>query len=315
MPYLHNTAEPRDKTTSMPDGSSFGSIPLPGIRDFLAGSAAGMAQVAVGCVVVHPLDTVKVRLQIEGNSGRFNGPIDCLVKTIRSEGFFALYKGMASPLLGIGFVNAVLFSAYGWLKNVQQNGTKQLTLTQIAIAGAGAGAINSVVSSPIELFKIRLQVQYDSLKSPSSASPRYKGNFDVAKQLYRDYGWRNGIFRGFWSTVYREIPGYAGFYAGFEFTKRKLASNQDQASIFQLMCSGAVGGASYWTCCYPLDVLKSIIQQTADPSKATAFDIKEQRVISGNIITVFKNVMKTGGGWKSLYRGYGTSVVRSLPAA
>ena len=42
--------------------SAAATIPLPGFKDFVAGGLAGMAQVAVG----HPLDTVKVRLQLEG---------------------------------------------------------------------------------------------------------------------------------------------------------------------------------------------------------------------------------------------------------
>ncbi|KAJ3124881.1 hypothetical protein HK098_000819 [Nowakowskiella sp. JEL0407] len=291
------------------------NIPLPGVNDFVAGSAAGMAQVAVG----HPLDTVKVRLQIEGNSGRFASPIDCIIQTVRSEGFFALYKGMSSPLLGIGFVNAVLFSAYGWLKNLQSptSDTSTLSISQIALAGAGAGAINAVVASPIELFKIRLQVQYNSRSQPGSEA-RYQGTMDVARQLIRDYGIRHGLFRGFWATVVREIPAYAGFYGGFEFTKRYLASisptKSNSLSVTQLMIAGAVGGASYWTCSYPLDVVKSIIQQTAAPSVATAQDIKEGKILSGNVITAFKTVLKKSG-WRSMWKGYGTSVVRSLPAA
>jgi len=40
------------------------------------------------------MDTIKTRLQIEGPSGRFSGPMDCFRKTIRHEGFLGLYKGM-----------------------------------------------------------------------------------------------------------------------------------------------------------------------------------------------------------------------------
>lgn len=47
-----------------------------------------MAQVLVG----QPLDTIKVRLQLD--HGKFKGAWDCAVQTIQKEGFFALYKGM-----------------------------------------------------------------------------------------------------------------------------------------------------------------------------------------------------------------------------
>jgi len=76
------------------------------LKDLISGTAGGIAQVLSG----HPLDTIKVRLQIQGpGQKQFNGAIDCLRKTVRNEGFFALYKGSASPLLGAMAHNAVVF--------------------------------------------------------------------------------------------------------------------------------------------------------------------------------------------------------------
>lgn len=47
---------------------------------------------------------------------------------------------MASPLVGIGAVNALLFAAYSRLKAIQVTSpNEQLALYKIAIAGAGAG--------------------------------------------------------------------------------------------------------------------------------------------------------------------------------
>lgn len=48
--------------------------------------------------------------------------------------------GMASPLIGIGAVNALLFAAYSRLKAFQATSpNEQLALYKIALAGAGAG--------------------------------------------------------------------------------------------------------------------------------------------------------------------------------
>lgn len=52
-----------------------------------------MSQVVVG----QPLDTIKVRLQLD--QGRFKGAWDCTIQTVQKEGFFALYKGKISSLL------------------------------------------------------------------------------------------------------------------------------------------------------------------------------------------------------------------------
>lgn len=89
--------------------------------------------------------------------------MDILIQTIRKEGFLGLYKGvvlfviasmmfdvavgMASPLLGIAGVNSLLFAAYGASKRLISP-FPELSLKQIAAAGAMAGAANAILASP-----------------------------------------------------------------------------------------------------------------------------------------------------------------------
>lgn len=54
---------------------------------------------------------------------------------------------MASPLVGIAGVNSLLFTAYSVSRRIVSP-FPDLSLTQIAIAGAAAGAINSILASP-----------------------------------------------------------------------------------------------------------------------------------------------------------------------
>lgn len=54
---------------------------------------------------------------------------------------------MASPLLGIAGVNSLLFASYAISKRVVSP-FPDLSLPQIAAAGAMAGAANSVLASP-----------------------------------------------------------------------------------------------------------------------------------------------------------------------
>ncbi|KAJ1737327.1 hypothetical protein LPJ72_000607 [Coemansia sp. Benny D160-2] len=271
-----------------------------GWKDFVAGSLAGAAQVAVG----HPLDTIKVRMQIEGTSV-FKGPMDCLTKTVRNEGILGLYKGMSSPLVGIAAVNSLLFWAYSYGKTLQTGSTAITpSLDQIAIAGAAAGAINSALASPVELLKVRLQVQYSAA---GEGSVLFKGPISMARHLAQKFGTR-GIMWGFWATVAREIPANAAFYTGFEIAKRSFArsltdGDTNKLGVVPLMLSGSVGGISYWTACYPLDVIKSRVQNAKAPPKGL-----------GYILTTAQEILAEQG-IKGFFRGYSTSVVRSIPAA
>ena len=80
----------------------------PSIREFLAGSFAGVGLIAAG----QPFDTIKVRLQTEGGFGRFRGPIHCLLTTLKEERVFGLYKGSMGPLMGQGTISAIQFSLH-----------------------------------------------------------------------------------------------------------------------------------------------------------------------------------------------------------
>ena len=54
---------------------------------------------------------------------------------------------MASPLVGIAGVNSLLFAAYGVSKRIISP-FPDLSLRQIAAAGAMAGAVNAILASP-----------------------------------------------------------------------------------------------------------------------------------------------------------------------
>ncbi|EEB05649.1 anion transporter [Schizosaccharomyces japonicus yFS275] len=54
------------------------------------------------CCVMQIFDTVMTRMYNQKNKELYKNPIDCIVKTIRSEGFFALYKGFGAHLARIG---------------------------------------------------------------------------------------------------------------------------------------------------------------------------------------------------------------------
>ncbi|TDL22941.1 mitochondrial carrier [Rickenella mellea] len=226
------------------------------VNELIAGSIGGAAQVLVG----QPLDTVKTRAQI-APKGMFKGPMDILVQTIRKEGFFALWKGMASPLIGIAGVNSLLFTSYAISRRIVSP-YPQLSLNETALAGSMAGAANSVLASPVEMFKVRMQGQYGS-----ASDKRLRV---VAREMWSQWGFRKGIMRGFWVTVVREIPAYAAFYTGFEASKRTFRKRYPSGlPVWALLASGSCGGISYWLACYPFDVVKSRVQLRPFPPTGT----------------------------------------------
>lgn len=254
------------------------------LNEFLAGSVAGCAQVASS----HPLDTLKVKLQLY----KHPSTLDCIKTILKQDGIRGFYTGLLPPLMGASLINAVLFSSYAFGKSLISLEPK-LSLPETAYAGGIAGVLQSFVASPIELLKIRLQA------SGGVGRTTLTNEF---QKIYNKSG-VIGMYRGLYMTILREIPGYAGFYTGFEAVKRyQMSTNrQDQPlSLLQLMLAGSCGGMSYWLACYPLDVIKSKIQSQPNVSPTLIANVKE---------IVAKD------GWRGLTRGFSVCMVRSIPAA
>ena len=61
------------------------------VKNSLAGTAAGIAV----CLVGHPFDTLKVRLQTQpSDKPVYKGLSDCFFKTLKWEGIGGLYTGV-----------------------------------------------------------------------------------------------------------------------------------------------------------------------------------------------------------------------------
>ena len=116
---------------------------------------------------------------------------------------------MASPLIGIAGVNSLLFTAYGISKRIISP-FPDLSLKQIAAAGAMAGAANAILASPgwrfslfcfvsqpcldslnaVEMFKVRMQGQYGAATDKRLSV--------LAKEMWSQWGFRQGLMRGYW---------------------------------------------------------------------------------------------------------------------
>ncbi|GAA5855068.1 hypothetical protein JCM8547_002368 [Rhodosporidiobolus lusitaniae] len=273
-----------------PDPTHVYPRPASTTASLIAGSAGGMAQVLSG----NPLDVLKTRAQL-ASPGQYKGTLDIAVQTFRNEGILAFYKGVTPPLVGIAAVNSLLFSANAAARRIVSP-FPDLSLGQIAVAGAMAGAVQAVLASPVEMFKVRLQAQY---------GPNPKRLRDIVGEMYSKYGWRQGIMRGYWITFVREIPAYAGFYAGYEASKRKFQKSLGTQSlpVWATLTSGAIGGLAYWIACYPLDVVKSRIQNAEQPPKGANY-----------IVNTFRDIYRKEGA-KAFVAGLTPSLLRAVPAA
>eukprot|EP00547_Thalassionema_nitzschioides_P014160 CAMPEP_0194249360 /NCGR_PEP_ID=MMETSP0158-20130606/20291_1 /TAXON_ID=33649 /ORGANISM="Thalassionema nitzschioides, Strain L26-B" /LENGTH=336 /DNA_ID=CAMNT_0038985861 /DNA_START=45 /DNA_END=1055 /DNA_ORIENTATION=+ len=268
------------------------------VRNLIAGTAGGWSQTIVG----HPFDTIKVRMQT-AVGGANASLLECLQSTMKN-GVHDFYLGIASPLLGQGLMNALQYATYGNMK-ILCGGCDRDTIVlppeRYLIVGALTGAVISTVDGPVDLFKIKLQVQ-------GQTGTNYKGVIDAMKQIYGTFGIR-GVYQGFGATLMRNIPCNGLYFATYEYVRQYFVEKDDVSHISdlspsRLLAAGGAAGFAYWSILYPVETVKSAMQGDAsDPAK------RRYR----NWIDCGRKVYQQNG-YQAFWRGWLPCVIRSVPA-
>ncbi|XP_039195607.1 mitochondrial basic amino acids transporter [Crotalus tigris] len=219
--------------------------------DFLAGCVGGAAGVLVG----HPFDTVKVRLQVQNvEKPLYRGTVHCFQSIIKQESALGLYKGIGSPMMGLTFINALVFGVQG---NALRALGKDTPLHQF-LAGSAAGAIQCVICCPMELAKTRMQLQ--GTGEYKLKSKNYKNSLDCLVKIYRKEGLK-GINKGMVSTFLRETPSFGFYFLTYDCLTRYLGCEAEDSYIVpKLLLAGGMSGIVSWLSTYPVDVIKSRLQ-------------------------------------------------------
>ncbi len=249
----------------------------------LSGGFAGIAQIITG----HPFDTVKIRYvdnQNKQNIKKYNRVTDC-VKDIRSEGYKNFYRGVSSPMVGSVIMNIQTFYLYSFFNRYFHEDP--------FISGALTGSVLSIIESPVDLFKSRMQIDPKSKNIIRKIGYRYiRPNEKSYVNIIRNFNYR-GIYTGLGITNIRNIFSVGGFFWGYE-TVKKMFPNEYMGSFV----GGAAAGFLCWGPTYPLDVIKTIIQTDTQ---------NEYKGIKDVVTKVYKNY-----GYRGFWKGFTPCIIRGV---
>ncbi|KAK4267457.1 hypothetical protein QN277_024235 [Acacia crassicarpa] len=261
-------------------------------REFVAGGFGGIAGIISG----YPLDTLRIRQQSSNKGSAFS----ILRHVVAKEGPFALYRGMAAPLASVTFQNAMVFQIYAIFSRACDSSvpaTDPPSYKGVALGGFSTGAMQSLLLSPVELVKIRLQLQ-----NTGKVTEPHKGPSQVAKTIWKKEGLK-GIYRGLGVTMLRDAPAHGFYFWTYEYMREQLhpgCRKSGQESLNTMLIAGGLAGVASWVCCYPLDVIKTRLQAQTPSS-----------VKYRGIFDCLKKSVKEEG-YSVLWRGLGTAVARAF---
>lgn len=165
---------------------------------------------------------------------------------------------------------------------------------------------HSFVIAPLDVIKIRLQLQIHSLSDPLSVrgvnGPVYKGTLGTLKQILKHEG-LTGLWKG---NVPAELMYLA--YGSIQFSAYKYASSllEHPSLPYHLpssavnFISGAVAGAAATTATYPLDLLR------------TRFAAQGTERVYTSLLASLKQIGQQEGP-RGFFRGLGAGVSQIVP--
>ena len=201
--------------------------------------------------------------------------------------------------------NAMVFQIYAVLSqalDLSVSATDPPSYKGVALGGFGTGAFQSLILTPVELVKIRLQLQNNSYTKLHQSDP-YKGPVSVATSIFKTEGIK-GMFRGLTITLLRDAPSHGFYFYTYEYMREQLhpgCRKSGQESLNTMLVAGGLAGVVSWVSCYPLDVVKTRLQaqSLSSPQKYTG------------IVDCFGRIVKDEG-YHMLWRGLGTTVARAF---
>lgn len=240
--------------------------------------AAGMTAEAISCIFWVPIDVVKERMQVQRrlplHSAAAGAPplyyrntLDAFRKISASEGILGLYRGYGATIASFGPFSALYFMFYERFKGVAQRHVLStggaattasgkpsdpdvpLPLALQILTASAAGSAASLVTNPLDLAKLRLQVQRGvaaaggaaasaagagSSGSSAPAPTAYRHTAHALATIVREEGPR-ALFRGAAARVAFHAPSTAITMTLFE---------QCKALITRLMGTSGAGGSA-----------------------------------------------------------------------
>mmetsp|Transcript_51148 Transcript_51148/g.144074 ORF Transcript_51148/g.144074 Transcript_51148/m.144074 type:complete len:273 (-) Transcript_51148:431-1249(-) len=249
-----------------------------------AAFASGCACGALGCLVGHPLDTLKVRAQ----AGKMMWAAP-----------WKLYRGIELPLVTAGLVNSLFYGVYESTR-LQVGALDLPPFSAECIAGSVAGLACSAVSSPVSRVKVDQQV-----------------NGAPLLPTLRRVCAGGSLYRGFPVTVAFELTS-GPYMLVYAVLKERLAvfthsSSGEDLPLWARVAAAMATDICWWSAFYPVDVVRNRQQAALGPGAAVRRGAA-QRAGAPSAARCARELIAEGGVAR-LYRGLPVALLRAGPVA
>ena len=171
-------------------------------------AAAGLFSAIPCTAVTAPFERVKVLLQVQGDSKKYNGTFDVIKQLYRTGGVRSVFRGSLATFARDGPGSAAYFASYELIKRKltppKEDGSPgELSLSAVVVAGGLAGVSMWTLVFPLDTVKSALQASEGSTLG------------GVIRQIHARGGVK-AFFPGLAPALMRSFPANAATFLGVE---------------------------------------------------------------------------------------------------
>jgi len=239
---------------------------------FAATFGASAAAACVAEASTLPLDTAKVRLQLQtlsagGSSIKYNGPIDVIRRMCAEEGWRSLYNGLTPGLhrqflftgIRLGLYDKVSAAVSGGSSGGEATGRTLSYPQKVAIALA-TSAVGITVANPSDVLKVRAQA-HDPKNKVRRSRPR--PTLENYVRVTRKEGFVSGLYKGYTANLVRNSIISCTEILSYDLAKSTLTGHRFglEDAMPAHLCSGFFAGFAATSLGSPADVIGTKVMQ------------------------------------------------------
>lgn len=210
--------------------------------------------------VTHPLDLVKVRLQMRTGNAPKN-MVGTFVHILRNDGPLGLYSGISASLLRQMSYSTVRFGVYEELKTriTRRNEGRDPSFATLVGLAAGSGFVGGIAGNFADVLNVRMQ--HDAAL-PHAERRNYRHAFDGMVRMAREEGPKS-MFRGWLPNSSRAMFMTAGQLASYDISKSLLLKYTPMEDNLKTHFTASfIAGFVAATITSPVDVIKTRVMSS-----------------------------------------------------
>ncbi|RXM96233.1 Solute carrier family 25 member 48 [Acipenser ruthenus] len=246
----------------------------------------------------------------------YKNTFHCILTVYRKENVSGFFKGLSFPLASITLYNSVVFGVYSNTQRLireSRSGTERRgpDLVELVLSSIAAGFISVGIGAPVDLVKIRLQMQTRPVPTENltlagsvplrsvelrEQQPGSRGPVHCISTILQSEG-IPGLYRGAGAMVLRDIPGYTLYFVPYTLLCDWLSPGEGAAlKPFYICLAGGVA--------------ENLTLAGSVPLRSV--ELREQQPGSRGPVHCISTILQSEG-IPGLYRGAGAMVLRDIP--